>query len=349
MSDPTNAVTQQIERWVKEQIAVEGSRERGPCKKFVLRHLNVANKIQGDVYTVNVPRDQSIISDPDHIIEQIAEHAQQDANDQNSGLQKYAVYAYFHGDPNYSPRKVFRVAADEAIEREVDPSEPPTERGITTQLMRHNEIIMKNSMVVSGYQMQTLQKENARLRDQNDNLMKEHFGLLVLMQEMMDGSHKRRLEEKQAELQMSMLEGTFEHLKIALPIIVNRWAGKEVIPQKMNRGFYLLSSLLEGMSTEQQNMLQSSLSPQQLALLAEILQVYEEERDKAKKKISTNGHDGAKLLTKLFEKRTDLVQDDKAVVIEDEKLRSIEERAQGIMRRALGKEDDKSGKQTTKE
>jgi hypothetical protein len=194
-------------------------------------------------------------------------------------------------------------------------------------------------MVTMGYQFQTMQKENARLREQNERYADTHFELLGLMQEMMDRGHKRRIDEKQAELQMSMVEGVYEHLKIALPVIVNRLAGKEVVPQKVNHGFYLLASLLEGMSQEQQNQLQETLSPQQLTLLAEILQIYEEERHKNVGKMNGSGEKD-KLLT-LFEKRGELVKQGKAVVIDDEKLSSIEKRAKEIMEKALQRDAEK--------
>jgi hypothetical protein len=331
-------ISQQIKGWIHDQVQVE-SNNRGHCKKIVLRHLNVGKKVQGDVGVVNISRDQGLVTEIDFIVNEIAEKAQQDANDLNSGLQLYAIFAYFAQDANYCPRKVFRVAAEDEIERDVDPSEPPTEKGVSSMLMRHLEITQKNTMVTMGYQFQTMQKENARLREQNERYADTHFELLGLMQEMMDRGHKRRIDEKQAELQMSMVEGVYEHLKIALPVIVNRLAGKEVVPQKVNHGFYLLASLLEGMSQEQQNQLQETLSPQQLTLLAEILQIYEEERHKNVGKMNGSGEKD-KLLT-LFEKRGELVKQGKAVVIDDEKLSSIEKRAKEIMEKALQRDAEK--------
>jgi len=366
-------VETQIREWVRKHVCLV-DKENGRCKKIVLRHLNIDNKPQSDVHSAAIPGDPSVQGTEiaDKVILDIAEAAQRDANDYGHGIQKYAIYAFYTANSNFAPRKIFRVAADDEVERDSEMSEPPTEKGLTAQLMRHNEINTKNSLVAMGYILQTFQKEISQQREQNRIFLQQQVDMTILVQDVMNESSKRRIEEKQAEIQVSMLEGVFEHLKIGLPILFNRLAGKEVFAPKMDRELYTLASILETMSPEQQHQLMGMLKPEQLAMLAELLHMYEERKHKFLKKSGdpdddgghgNNGSNGSAApaqvpalngktnsafspgknrLLALFEKRGSLANAGTAVEIEDGFTRRIEERALQIKNR-LKEVKDKIG------
>jgi hypothetical protein len=341
-------IENQVREWIRRAVCLV-DKEHGRCKKFVVRHLSVDKKPTSDVHLINLPGDPAVEGTEiaDKIVMEVAERAQQDANDLNSGVQTYAVYAYYTLKVDYVPRKVFRVAAEDEIERdEAGPSEPPTEKGITAQLMRHNEVVSKTAMVGMGFILQTFQKELKESREMNRTFLQQQVDMTLLIQEVLNDSSKRKIEEKQAEIQVSVIEGVFEHLKVAMPILANRLAGKEIFPPKMERELYLLASMLEGLSSEQQHMLQSMLKPEQLALLGELLGMYEERKGKFIKADGqeeepsepgkkTNGKINGtvpvsnKLLT-MFEKRRTLVAQEKAVELEDRRTKRIEDKAAKI-------------------
>lgn len=327
-------IENQIKNWCRKIICAV-DKDNGRCKKIVLRHLSVDRKPIGDVHNITLTGDPALegLEVVDRVILEIAEAAQRDADDVNQGVQTYAIYAY-HTNPNYVPRKIFRVAAQDEIERDVSgPSEPPTEKGLTAQLMRHLEVVSKNSLVGMGYILQTFQKEIQEQRAQNKIFLEQQIDMTMLIQEVLNESSKRRLEEKQSELQVSVIEGIFEHLKYVLPIIANRIAGKKAIPEKLDKDLYLLATLLENLSPDQQQTLQNMLEPKQLALLGEILGRYEKKKDQflGKKENASGEPDGGsnKLLT-MFESRRSLVNSGEAAQIEDERTRRIESRAQKI-------------------
>ena len=144
-------IEQQISDWIREHVVVSQP-GLGRCKRLVLRHMSLENKPQGDVQAFIVPQDEGLIGEIDMIVNKIVDAAQRSANDYASGLQKYALYAYYPDDQSYVPHKIFRVAAeDESGMDDLSPSEPPTEKGLMSQLMRHNESTMKTSTMKDSY------------------------------------------------------------------------------------------------------------------------------------------------------------------------------------------------------
>ena len=342
LTEDTGLVEQQITEFVTKHVTA-ADKDKGHCKKFILRHLNIEKKPRDDVTEVKISTDPALLGlqGVDRIVMELAHAAQKDANDMRSGVQTYAIYAYYTNNPNFAPRKIFRVNAEEEIDRESGPSEPPNEKGLTQQLMRHLEVVSKNALVGMGYIMQTFQKEISQQREMNRQFMTQQIDLSILVQEILNDGHKRQIEAKQAELQVSVIEGVFEHLKVALPILVNKLANKEILPTKMDKELYLLSTLLENLTAEQQNQLQNMLDPKQLVLLSELLGGYEERKRKmngdSTKRIESGekeeGEGSLNKMVKLFEKRRTLVAQGKATEIKDERSQRIERKAEKIRER----------------
>lgn len=324
-------IENQIKDWLRRHVYLV-DKDNGSCKKIVLRQLSVGHKPQADVHTVNISSDPAFQGTEiaDKVILEISNAAQDDANSMNSGVQTYAIYAYYTSNPNYVPRRIFRVAAEEEIDRDSGPSEPPNEKGLTAQLMRHLEVVSKNSLVSMGYIIQTFQKEVNEQRMQNREFLKQQVDMALLVQETMNDAHKRRIEEKQAELQVSVIEGVFEHLKVVFPIIANRLIGKEAYPEKMNKETYLMATLFETLTPEQQTTFQNTLKPPQLAILGEILEAYEKKKDTFLSEKKGESDIGKNKLLAMFEKRKDMVDSEKAVEITDERTKRIEAKAQAI-------------------
>lgn len=339
-------VEAQIKNWVRQHVCAV-SKEHGRCKKVMVRHLNIERKPVGDVHTINITSDPAVVETEmaDKVINEIADAALRDANDVKAGVQTYAIYAYYTNDANYVPRKIFRAAADEDSDPEAGGlSEPPNEKGLTAQLMRHLEVTSKNSLVAMGYIIQTFQKEIDQQRSLNKHLMGQQIETAMLIQDVTNDAHDRRIKEKKAEMEMSIMEGGFEHLKVILPIIANKLAGKEIMSGPMSKDIYLLASFLENLSPQQQTVLRDMLSPQQIAQLAELLTSYEEKKAKlvGESSPSEDEQSGSKTnktitsrppnrLVGLFEKRSTLVNDkDGRFEIKDPVMRKIEERAAKI-------------------
>jgi hypothetical protein len=333
-------LAQELEEWIRRHAFHETA---GKCSKLVARHLTIDKKPQGDVISVPVVHDEGIGEDVTMLVSRIVEAIQRDANDQASGLQLYAVYAYYSEDKTFVPRKIVRVAADEEIERDVAPSEPPTEKGLVSQLMRHMEANQRNTTVTVGYLFQTLQRELSRQAEMNEKFAAGQVDMIALVQEIANEGHARRLAEKEQEQSLALKEGIFNHLKVAMPILMNRLSGKQVFPEA-NRGFMLMASLLETMTPEQQTLFRDSLAPPQLAILSEMLGDYEQEKAKflqtqapslpgQQKQGSIEGKIDPEKPLPMFESIAEKIARDSEATSRDKELANIEKKASTFMDR----------------
>lgn len=266
----------QIGDWIREHVAMNNP-GCGRCKRLVLRHMSLDNHPQGDVSQWNIPHDEGLAGEVDMIVNKIVDSAQRDANDSEGTVQKYAVFAYYTDDQNYVPRKIFRVAADDEITRDLAPSEPPTEKGLISQTMRHLEVVMKTATMSQSFMTEHLIRQIGKLQEKDERSDQQKIDFMLLFQETINDSHQRRLTERREEIEQTIKEGVFEQLKVAIPIILNRLAGKPLLPEQ-DKSFMLMASLLENLRPDQQAFLRDTLEPSQSAVLAEILGEYEKKK-----------------------------------------------------------------------
>ncbi len=278
--DFQGVVEQQIGKWILQHVAYPDKKLHGRCEKIVLRHLNIERKNQGDVSSFPVKLEEGAEDEIQPLVNQIAEAAQADANDLRAGVQTYAIYAYYTLDKSYVVRKIFRVSAEEEMERDAMPTELPTEKGLVAQTMRHLEAVMRHSTISQSMQQQTMQRENARLSEMNERFAQQQIDFLVLMQDLMNDATKRRLDERREEASLAMKAEAIEKLAALAPVIINRIAGRPILPEE-DKSFMLMSALLENLSDEQQQQLMGMLSDSQKMVLAEALTEYEKRKAKS--------------------------------------------------------------------
>jgi hypothetical protein len=275
-ADGAGSTEQQITDWIREHVSMPVA-GRGRCRRIVIRHMSVDNKPQGDVASFNIPQGDGLLGETDMLINKIVDASQRDANDFEGGIQKYALYAYYTDDPNYIPRKIYRVAADDEVTRDVNPSEPPNEKGLMAQTMRHLEAVMKTATVSYGVTVENLTRQVRDYQESKKIADQQMVDVMLLVQENINEAHQRRLNERQQEMEMGIKEGLFEQLKVAIPIILNRISGKPILPEQ-DKSFMLMAALLENLRPEQQAFLRDGLDPPQAAVLGEILGEYEKKK-----------------------------------------------------------------------
>jgi hypothetical protein len=280
-SEELGLIRSQIEDWVKKNVAFPDLKMHGKCHKVVLRHLTVDRKVQGDVKAFPVRLEEGSEDELLPLLLGISEAAQRDADSLNQGLQRYALYAHYSQDAHYTPRKVFTVspAAEEEVERGVDPTEPPTEKGLVSQTMRHLEAVMRTATLSTSTMMQAQLGEIRRLTELNERFMTQQVDFMVLLQDTLDGSHRRRLDERSEEANLAMKESAMSKLEALVPVIINRLAGKPVLPEE-DKSFMMMSALLENLTDEQQAALMTTLSDDQRLVLAEVLAAYEQKKSR---------------------------------------------------------------------
>jgi len=264
---------------MQAHVALPDVKLHGKCNRVVVKHLNVERKPIGDVGAFAVKLDEGGENEFEPLLITIAERTQQHADDWNQGVQTYALYAYYADDRGYTPYKLFRVAAsDVEMQNDLVPSEPPTDKGLAAQAMRHLEAILRTSTVANNQLLSSLLNENKRLGEMVERFGQQQIDMMLIMQDLTDNSHGRRLKEKESEVNLAMKEEVVSKLSALVPIVINRIAGQQVMPEE-DRSLMLMSGLLEQMTPQQQRTFYQTLTDPQKMVLAEILEAYEKKKD----------------------------------------------------------------------
>jgi hypothetical protein len=204
------------------------------------------------------------------------------------GVQRYIVTAY--GQDKVIGRLTLRENADAlaAGRQPGDPidSEPPNEKGLLTQTMRHLEISERThaTAIANIFAMQT-----RMLREKDDrigHLEEHHWETVVAAEQLVSDHHRRQLENRAADQKAEAMRevlGTF--LQLA-PTAVNKLAGRAVLPEKTSPALVGLRALVGTLKAEQLEAFKFVLTPAQLATFTEIVgsEVADEEKQTTAKR-----------------------------------------------------------------
>jgi hypothetical protein len=303
--------------------------------------MSLEGKPQADVKAFPLSPGETLVGEIEMLVNNIVDAAQRNADDHASGLQKYAICAYYPQEPQYKPQKVFRVAAEDLVDSgSVEPSEPPTDKGLLSQLMRHNEVNLRQSTQVTCFLFDVMRKEMSRLHEKDERNEQQRMDMIQVQQGMMNETHSRILREREAEAGIALREGLFDQIKAIAPVIMNRIAGKQILPEE-DKSFLLTGSFLESLSDEQQNFLRNTLSGPQTALLAEILGEYEKKKASYSSKKEPGLLERGKNMSspnptppKIFSSLRDRMESDE--VPKSERTKELEDRGAKFMDRFSG-------------
>lgn len=321
----------QIGKWIRHHV-LSSSKDHGNCYKLIVRHLSVNKKPNGDVGSIKVDQEIRAIDGTERLIDEVCEMAQQDANAMREGIQTYGLYAYFDNDRDYAPRTFFKVSAEDPFDHEAaegEGSEPATEKGLMSQLMRHNEAQTRIGTIHTQNIIETLMRDNASQRALIEKQMAQAIDFAAIIQDSLDNSTARRIAEKDAASKAEIVGSVVEHLKLLLPVIMNKIAGQKISPES-DPSFTLLAGLFESLTSEQQQKLFTEfLTPSQSAVLAEFIETYE----KRKRTLTTKGDDNpgpALKLGLMFDKTGDRLRNLDPTQSDDKQLTRMETRAQSF-------------------
>lgn len=248
-----------LEKWLRQQIF----RSRGnPLERFSLRPA------KGDeVDSFPLPSDFN----GDNIgvlVDDILARAQTDADGMGTKTQRYVLVALEVGAKS-GPRYPFMVRG-EGDDDEADSEEgQPTEKGLTIQLMRHNEALMRMLVMTTGSAVSTMGRRLDNAEATNLALVKQRSEDLRVLEAAKTEQHERDTnlllisgqEERKGEL--------FKKLELLLPIVMNKIAGKDVMPT--GKGADIFRTLADSLKPEQLQQIAPFLSQEQQMLLLTLL------------------------------------------------------------------------------
>jgi hypothetical protein len=275
-----------LNRWLRRMILVE-ERDEGRCTKLVLRQVKNSRGGGEDVSSWKVP------SAPeaewfDEVIDEIAAEAHQDAGGVG-GLVPYQVQAFYQREPDKAlARFAFREFAqsDEDVEGDEDAIEPAGMKGLLNQLMRHNEAIMRTSVLATGQTMGGLIKQISRQNELIESLVDEKFKNLQVIEEAMSNKEDREFKRLEAARKGEMIRDAFDKFQALLPIIVAKLAGGKgggPVTKESAQRDAMLKSFMASINEEQLGALTSALKPEQQVMVFEMYQSIQNEEQQAQR------------------------------------------------------------------
>jgi len=147
--------------------------------------------------------------DDDETLRQLAEAivcaAADDTDGQAGGMpQQYVALFYLATEPDKAASRMpFRLAKEEqfAPEGSALASEPPTDKGLLSQAIRHNEFLVRTSFGAMGSAASQLERHNHMMSDQLVRLTEQVFEMQRERQELLDRDAERLLEIERFDAQ----------------------------------------------------------------------------------------------------------------------------------------------------
>lgn len=252
------------------------SHKEGRCVRLELKHI-VPKGPLGDVQTYNVGDAQDVTDDfLEELHAQINTDAEMDAEG-NGGLQKFQLLAFHESnDKKNLSRHTFR-CGDASMEEQDFESEPANERGLVSQLMRHNEAMMRSQVIGSNNAMNNLLRQLEKVQTEKENLENDRYRNLGLMEKLMSHGHERIMAERESEHQMLMKQDIYKKLMMLAPTIVNKMTGAKVLPEAGDAQKMMMKNFAESITADQFGKLQTVFSPEQMVVISELLQSTQQE------------------------------------------------------------------------
>jgi len=248
--------------------------------KVTLRHVTAAGADRA-LKGWPVDPDPSAIN-IESLAQEILHFSQRDANGWG-GEQRYLVDAYFGGDPNPRERTpVFSVRSETnsltmTREGSYQPSEPASAEGIIAQQMRLTDSFGHILSQTVGGMLDLLHQENKSLRRQVEHSQDLHASLMLERERLLDGRAQRELEERREEIKIKQVERAGDLIAPLIPTIVNKMAGKKVLPEKTIPAWETAKQFMGSLDKEQVEMFIMGLQPTQRVAFTELWNTFQTE------------------------------------------------------------------------
>lgn len=257
-----------LNQWLRKTLF--NSRDGERTRKLVIRHITSAGKVGTEVASFDIET-KSLTEDS--YLETITleiESACYDDAEGVGGVQKYTIVPLYGEKLEAAGRYVLRVSASgDDSEGEID-SEPATKQGLVTQLMRHNEALMRTSIMATGNIISQQNRVISRQADHIENMMAKHFDTTVELEGLMSQRHERDLEAKKAKFKMEQQKEIFDKVSLLLPTVVNKITGKKLLQEKVTPKDMQLRELLGSLTPAQQQAIGQILRPEQMIALGDL-------------------------------------------------------------------------------
>lgn len=209
--------------------------------------------------------------------------AVQDRNARASSQpERYGVAAFIDGDEQPVGQTILSLEGTRPVASAItfDDTEPPNIKGVTGQLMRHNEQMMKVMLGLTEVTTGRLMSDLTATRGQLDRMLSQAEEVRALREEALDGKQTRELQGAQAIQKAKRIDQIGGMLVTMAPMVLSSFfAGKGKPGAQASAMEQAIKALLANLNEKEINGIFSSLSqPNQMALM----QLYKTFKDEVK-------------------------------------------------------------------
>jgi hypothetical protein len=215
------APSETIVKWLTRMLA--DITEAGAISRFELIH-----KVEGEhAERLDIWRcDSDSPRSPDDLAQEVQDSAQRDAQSRVTGLpQRYVLFAFRAQNEEHESQHAFLVRPGSHLSRMGEDSEPPTEKGVIAQSMRHGEsmhrLFISGGDVLIGRLSSELDKE----RDARAKAEQLNWSFFEKYQTLLDREHERRIAEAKELMKARRVDELMGVVTALVPILATKLLG----------------------------------------------------------------------------------------------------------------------------
>jgi len=210
-------------------------------------------------------------TDVDDLQVQILELAQEHASG-IGGMQKYVVGAVYPSGVQTLTIRVF--GGDDDDDASGSSSDKSSIPAVVAALIRYNETLtrclIETTTSTNQVLAKTVQEQQAQIAQQNN----ERVEAIVLQEQMLSMQADRELAAMMAKAKNENQQKLLQNLLMLAPSVVNRIAGREVLPEQVSPALQAIKGVFTSLTEEQMSKLTDILTPAQTITVLDLYQKF---------------------------------------------------------------------------
>jgi hypothetical protein len=215
--------------FIDEQL----EREDAKLTRIVCVQIVRGNRLGDELRTIAIPDAGADHEWAERTARKLVDTASAEAVELGTGVQRYAVQAWFGSEDKSRARFVFTCRGGE--DEDAISTESPDAEGLTAAAMRHTEFFARLGFADRQALVKDLREEVAKLRAENEQLRAEQLKSIKAVRELFLADAERAAAERNEQFKHGLVTRSVERLEQFLPHAVNAWSegalGRAVFPQ----------------------------------------------------------------------------------------------------------------------
>lgn len=214
----------------------------------------------GGMALQSVPVSSNLDDEIIALLDNLTETAQEEANNNTKpGPTSFKLKAYFdERKPLFSPSFKLRTEnEDEEYE-----AEEFNEKGLLSQLMRHNEVMMRMTVQTSQKTIEQLSQQNIALTKVSEDNLIRRLELAEQQEELISQKESRHLEAVRQEKDDERKDQIMKKVIPLLPIVANKFLNSRKLPEPVNAKVEIMKNIANQIPPNKLMELQRILGPE---------------------------------------------------------------------------------------